>query len=119
MRLRHYWSKVNNNEIYVLNNEGNLDKIPAENTPLKEFIVANRYFNTNYNIFNIDMLYSWLFAPGSEFNIVWKNGSNTYEQDVMNNYFKNFNHNMAAPQNNNVSVKILLYIDYLQLKKKK
>jgi len=65
------------------------------------------------------MLYSWLFAPGSEFNIVWKNGSNTYEQDVVNNYFKNFNHNMAAPQNNNLSVKILFYIDYLQLKKKK
>jgi hypothetical protein len=119
MRIRHYWSKVNNKEIYLLNNQGNLDNISAGSTSLKEYIIANQFFNTNYNIFNVDMIYSWLFAPGSEFNIVWKNGSNIYEQDVVNNYFKNFNHNMSAPQSNNVSVKILFYIDYLQLKKKK
>ena len=119
MRIRHYWSKVNNKEIYVLNTEGNLDKIKAGNTSLNEFIESNQNFNNNYNIFNIDMVYSWLFAPGSQFDIVWKNGSNINERIVESNYFHNFNHNINAPQSNSISLKILFYLDYLQLKRKK
>ncbi len=119
MRIRHYWSKVNNKEIYVLNNEGNLDKIVSGNTALNEFIVANQNFNNNYNIFNVDMVYSWLFAPGSQFDIVWKNGSNTNERIVEDSYLHNFNHNINAPQSNSLSIKILFYLDYLQLKGKK
>jgi hypothetical protein len=119
MRLRHYWSKVDNKEIYVLNNDGYLDKLPQGNMGLGQFIEANKNFNSNYNIFNIDMLYSWIFAPGSELNVVWKNGTNTNERYVVDNYFKNFNHSITGPQSNQVSVKILFYIDYLQLKKKK
>lgn len=119
MRIRHYWSKVNNKEIYILNNEGDLDKISSNNTVINDYISNNNLFNRNLNIFNIDMVYSWRFAPGSEFNIVWKNGINTSEQNVANSYFKNFNNTLAAPQNNSVSIKLLYYIDYLQLKKKR
>ena len=117
MRLRHYWSKVNNNVIYVLNRAGNLDKIPAENAALNQYVSSNSFFNRNLNLFNIDMIYSWRFAPGSEFNVVWKNGINTFEQDAAGNYFKNFSKTLNAPQNNSVSVKVLYYIDYLSLKK--
>ncbi len=119
MRVRHYWSKVNNKEIYILNNEGNLDEIATGNTSLKDFIYTNQNFNRNFNIFNVDMVYSWRFAPGSEINIVWKNGVNTFEKNISNGYFKNFNNTIASPQNNSLSVKILYYIDYLSLKKKR
>ena len=119
MRIRHYWSKVNNKELYVLNREGYLDKIAPGNTALNEFIVTNQNFNNNYNIFNFDMVYSWLFAPGSQFDIVWKNGSNTNERIVEDSYLHNFNHNINAPQSNSLSIKILFYLDYLQLKGKK
>jgi hypothetical protein len=118
MRIRHYMGNVNYKEFFILNTGGNLDKIPAGSTAINQYILNNHKFNNNYNSFNIDMVYSWRFAPGSEFNIVWKNGINTFERDVVNGYFKNVQNTIAAPQNNSLSLKVLYYIDYLQLKKK-
>ena len=119
MRVRHYLGTVTYKEFFILNQGGNLDAIPSGSTAIKQYITNNHNFNNNYNTFNVDMVYSWRFAPGSEFNIVWKNGINTYERDVINGYFKNFNNTIAASQSNSISVKILYYIDYLQLQKKK
>lgn len=119
MRVRHYWSKVTNKESYVLNPSGMLDKTDHSNNSLNQFITDNHNFDRNYNIFNVDMLYSWRFAPGSEFNIGWKNGINTFEQDVVRGYLKNFNNTLASPQNNSISLKLLYYIDYLTLKRKR
>lgn len=118
MRIRHYLGTVSYKEFYTLNSEGGLDKIAGGNTPVNQYIAANHNFNNNYNIFNVDMVYSWRFAPGSEFNIVWKNAGNTNEQEVINNYLKNFNHTISAPQNNSLSVKVLYYIDYMLLRKR-
>ncbi len=118
MRIRHYQGSVSYQEFYTLNQSGNLDKLSPGNTAIEQYIINNHRFNNNYNIFNVDAVYSWRFAPGSEFNIVWKNAGNTFEREVVNNYLKNFNHTIAAPQNNSISLKILYYIDYLQLKKK-
>jgi hypothetical protein len=119
MRLRHYLGTVTYKEFFILNQAGNLDPIPAGSSDIKQYISNNHNFNNSYNTFNVDMVYSWRFAPGSELNVVWKNGINTYERDVINGYFKNFNNTIAAPQNNSVSVKVLYYIDYLQLHKKR
>ena len=119
MRLRHYLSTVNYKEFFILNKDGNLDKLPEGNTAINQYISNNHSFNNNYNLLNVDMVFSWRFAPGSEFNIVWKNAGNTTEQNIINNYLKNFNHTIASPQNNSLSIKVLYYIDYLQLKKKK
>jgi len=118
MRVRHYVGNVTYKEFYTLNNEGALNKIPAGNAAVNQYISDNHKFDNSYNIFNVDMVYSWRFAPGSEFNVVWKSASNTFQQDVDNNYLKNFNHTISAPQNNSVSVKVLYYIDYMQLKRK-
>jgi hypothetical protein len=119
MRVRHYWSRVDNKEIFTLNNDGLLDKISTASTGINNYIANNNLFNRNINIFNVDMVYSWRFASGSEFNIVWKNAINTFEQVRQDSYFKNFNNTLAAPQNNSVSLKLLYYIDYLLLKKKR
>lgn len=119
MRIRHYLSSVNYKEFFTLNKEGNLDAISVSNTAVKQYISNNNNFNNNYNILNVDMVFSWRFAPGSEFNIVYKSSGNTYEQRVENNYLKNINHTIASPQNNSLSLKVLYYIDYLQLRKKR
>ena len=118
MRIRHYWSTVNNKEIYLLNTFGDLDKLPSGNSLLDQYIASNHSFNRNLNLFNVDMVYTWRFAPGSEFNIVWKNGINTFVQDNDGNYFKNFRNTLGGPENNNISLKVLYYVDYLSLKRK-
>jgi Domain of unknown function (DUF5916) len=38
---------------------------------------------------------------------------------VERSYFKNFGNTIEANQNNNLSLKVIYFLDYLQLKKKK
>jgi len=109
LRVRHYWSKVSNLAFFTLGKEGEL----ISNATF------NRNLDQNYNAFNVDMVYSWRFAPGSEINIVWKNAIGTFNNTVVTNYFKNIDNTLSAPQNNSISFKILYFLDYLQLRKKK
>jgi hypothetical protein len=57
------------------------------------------------------------FAPGSFLNIVWKDESQTFDEDVRHQYFKNFDRTISSPQNNNLSIKLIYYLDYLDFKK--
>ena len=65
------------------------------------------------------MVYTWQFAPGSFLNVVWKNAASSGNQDVAGDYFKNVRHTMQADDNNNLSLKVIYFLDYLQLKKHK
>ncbi len=109
-RARHYWSKVEVKQLYDLNTDGTL-------SPTKHTAVSINH--QNFNVFNIDAVYTWQFAPGSFVNIVWKDESYLSNNDVATSYFKNFDGTLAAPQNNNLSVKVIYYLDYLKLRKGK
>jgi hypothetical protein len=109
-RARHYWSQVRPRQLYDLRGDGTLT--PTVHTNL---VVENQ----NYNIFNIDATYTWEFAPGSFVNIVWKNQAQTYDGDIKHEYFKNFSNTMQADQNNNFSIKVIYFLDYLTFKHRK
>jgi len=108
-RVRHYWSKVENLEFYTLNDKGYLDPNYA--------YAQNK--NQNVNYFNVDMVYSWRFAPGSELSVVWKNSIYEAVDQIRKGYFDNLEETFNAPQNNTISFKILYYIDYQKLPRKK
>lgn len=113
MNLRHYWSYADYNSVFELDQEGML-----VTTPWSESFNPNSY-DVNFNAFNIDMVYSWRFAPGSEIDIVWKNAIYQYAQGenaLVNNYLDNMETTFGAPATNNISVKIIYYIDYLMVK---
>jgi hypothetical protein len=72
-----------------------------------------------FNQFILFAEYTRQFAPGSFINIVLKN-ENVGESPVANHkYFKNLDQTLASPHSNNLSVRILYYLDYLDLKKGK
>jgi hypothetical protein len=77
--------------------------------------------NNTYNAFNIDAVYSWWFAPGSQVNIVWKNAGYTDLQanEATPLYFNNLSNTINTPHNNSVSIKVLYYLDYLALRPKR
>lgn len=108
IRVRHYWSKVKVKELYDLQDDGTLKQTTLVNPVIE---------HKNYNILNVDAVYTWQFAPGSFINIVWKDQSDTFNDNVRNRYFKNFGQTVDAPQNNNLSFKIIYYLDYLDFKK--
>jgi hypothetical protein len=74
--------------------------------------------NINYNFFTIDLLYSWEFAQGSFLNIAWKNLGEEASSLVNEKYYRNFSNTISTPHANNLSVKIIYYLDYLDIKKK-
>ena len=55
-RMRHYWSEARYQEFYDLSEEGKY---------LSSEYQGNE--NRNYNAFNVDMVYSYVFAPASSF----------------------------------------------------
>lgn len=107
LRLRHYWSKAEYNDFYILNEEGYLDGTDYSDN-----------HDINFNAFNIDMNYTWQFAPGSEISILWKNSIYTDSNSIVENFFTNIENTLESPQINSISAKILYYLDYRYFKKK-
>ena len=108
-RLRHYWSRVTVRQLYDLQTDGNITPTIHNDVPVN---------NTSINYFNIDALYTWEFTPGSFLNIAWKNQGVLEDDNTDFTYGKNFRKTLYGPQNNNLSVKLIYYLDYLDLRKK-
>jgi hypothetical protein len=104
-RARHYASVVHNKTYFDLNDDGSLRPKPGyEGT------------NRNVNYFNVDMVYTWQFAPGSFLNVVWKNATYHNSDLIDVHYFQNLHSTLQADQNNNVSLKVIYFLDYLRVK---
>lgn len=110
---RHYWSKVDYLSYHELLDDGTLSE------EISEF--ANS--NINFNAFNIDLLFSWNFAPGSFLSVVYKNQIYSSEDFIAISSFpkpgENFTDMFKAPQINSLSLKILYYFDWQYLQQRK
>ncbi|WKN42682.1 DUF5916 domain-containing protein [Tunicatimonas pelagia] len=106
-RMRHYWSEADYQEFYTLGDQGEL---------LDSDYDGNE--NRNYNTFNIDMVYTYAFAPASEISVVWKNNIVRDEDVLQNDYITNLENTFASPQSNSVSVRVLYFIDYSMMMKR-
>jgi Domain of unknown function (DUF5916) len=111
-RARHYWSTAKVKDYYLLNADGTLNANYAS-TGFKPETFTRADRSSNY--FNIDMVYSWVFQPGSEMTIVWKDA--IAQSNPNDNYFNDFGTTWRSPQNNNISVKILYFLDYVTVRK--
>lgn len=108
-RARHYWSKVEYVRFFQLKTDGYLDDIS----------ITSQNPDNNANFFNIDMIYTWQFAPGSFINVSWKTAGEQFDKLVKENYYRNLRTTLGNPQQNNFSVKIIYFLDYLMLKELK
>jgi hypothetical protein len=113
-RLRHYWSKLNYRSFYLLNEDGKM--VPNAYTGLD--LNDESLHNNSFNAFTIDMAYRWVFAPGSELSLVWKNSIFSFDDQVQLNYFENVGNLLNDPATNSLSLKVLFYIDYWALHQK-
>ncbi len=110
-RLRHYWSKVNYDAYYTLDNIGLL-----RSSPYKDF------HDFSFSAFNIDMEYRWRFAPGSDLFIVWKDNISGVRDEEFVDYtdlsyrdgVRNLRH---LPQTNSISLRMIYYLDFNDVKR--
>jgi len=109
IKARHYVSSVDYIKFYDLEKNGTL-------TERSDYSFDGDY---NFNLFNVDLLFSWNFLPGSYLSIMWKNqifaSGNIPETMMMPGYFENFKNIWLEPQANNFSLKLIYYLDYSSL----
>jgi hypothetical protein len=109
LRIRHYLSNGIYKQYYTLLDNGLLQNNDAYTT------INN--FNSNY--FNVDLVYSWQFSPGSSMNIVYKNAIDREATIGTPDYYQNLHDAINSPQTNTLSLQIVYYLDYQYLRKSK
>lgn len=114
-RLRHYWSKVKYDNVYLLDDAGRLQSTAYSGRDAG----GNSYYDNSLNVFNIDMVYSWVFSPGSELRLVWKNSIYGSEDSAVRDFNSNLNFLSEQSQVNSLSVKFLYFIDSGMLRRQK
>ncbi|MCX6249902.1 MAG: DUF5916 domain-containing protein [Bacteroidetes bacterium] len=107
LRLRHYWVKTPYSTFYTLRNDGNLDPYNYKGNQ-----------DINCNIFTIEFNYTWIFAPGSELSLMWKQSVNKISNVIEHNFFNNLDQTLGSPATNSFSIKVLYYLDALYFRKK-
>ena len=108
LNARHYWSTGFYRKYLTLLDDG--DYVDND--------IYHGNNNFNYNVFNIDFVYSWQFAPGSNLSFAYKNAIETQTDRVTFNLYNDFKTTIRAPQANSISIKILYYLDYSSIKKR-
>ncbi len=109
LSTRYYWSYSQNNSFFNLQNNGYL----TPNTAYSE----NQ--DLNVNSWNFDLSYSWWFAPGSEFKVLYRNYGvqelNSIEKSIKTNFKNVFDSDLTSI----LSVSLRYFIDYNKLKSKR
>lgn len=72
--------------------------------------------DTNFNVWNLDLSYTWQFAPSSQAVLLYRNSifQNTDESSL--NYFNSLSNLFDQPIRHIVSLRVVYYLDYLNLK---
>lgn len=120
-RLRHYWSTVEYDRFGILSNDGRLGEPiqswtssggnPEGLTP------TGSTRDLSYNAFNIDCWFTWVFSPGSELRIVWKNDIQDNSDILLDDFIDNLDRTLGLGQQNSISLRVLYFIDYLNIRR--
>ncbi len=102
LTFRHYWSPITyDSQYFQLEDDGTL-------TP-NSYTGDN---DINYNVWNLDLSYTWEFAPGSQLIALYRN--NIFNEDTKSQleFDENLQNLFKQPGEHNISLKLIYYIDY-------
>jgi hypothetical protein len=117
LSFRNYVSTVTyDSKMYVLQNNGSL--VQSE-VYTKDNISYNPNFNPdiNFNTWNLDLSYTWQFAPGSQLTALYRNQIFNQSSNSEASYFDTLDDLFKQKQRNTVSLRMVYFIDYNDLKK--
>lgn len=106
LAFRHYFSDVTYKQFYTLNQDGNL-------TDYSNF---TNNLNGTYNSWNVDIRYSWWFAPGSQLTLLYRNAVSNYQDISRQSFGDNFSTLFNEPMTNNISLRLTYFLDYNRAK---
>lgn len=105
---RYYWSYAKNVSFEALQPDGTL--LPS---------TYNQDKNFNFNSWNVDLSYSWWFAPGSQLSVLYRNNALSDIRNTGNlnlNWSDNFSNLFKDDLHNVLSVSVRYFIDYNRAK---
>ena len=108
--VRHYWSYSQNSNYLKLEENGRLSDLPT----------FNEDKNREYYSWNLDLSFSWWFAPGSQMSILYRNNS-AQNQRNLTSIDKDFGKKVTNllnndALNNTLSISVRYFIDYNQVR---
>jgi len=106
--LRYIWSTVEYKQFYSLEEEGQLEDLP--NTSVSDI---------NFNTWNVDLRYSWWFAPASELVFLYRNAILGIDNQANESFTQNLNRFFDLSQAHNVSFRFTYFLDYNALVRKR
>ena len=107
LSVRHYWSYAVNHDYLTLQNDGTLT----------ENLVYNINKNSNLNTWNLDLSYSWWFAPGSQISVLYRNNSLLFSREFSHQFEQNIKDAFDTDNLNHIfSISIRYFIDYNSIK---
>ena len=112
LTFRNYWSTVNyDNNLFILEESGRLNQdsgYQADNLEDNP--------NINYNTWNLDLSYSWQFAPGSFITALYRNQLFNYDNTSTDSYGSSLKTLFDQPLQNTFSLRVQYFIDYSSIK---
>lgn len=100
--FRHYWSTADYNDYGVLQENGTL-------------IWLGDYeedYDVNFNAWNIDLTFSWWFAPGSQLTFLYRQAILASNDQTDLTFGDNLQDLFSRPQQNNLSLRLIYWLDY-------
>ena len=106
IRVRHYWSAARYNRFNELAEDGSL--LPTE---------YDTFNDRNFTAFNVDAVYRWRFAPGSDLFFIYKNAILDFidsDPSASYRYWDSLGNMDLYETTNTFNLKIIYYLDYQQ-----
>ncbi|MCF8320780.1 MAG: carbohydrate binding family 9 domain-containing protein [Flavobacterium sp.] len=108
LSVRHYWSFAENKNFLSLDNQGRLNDY-SNYTPNK---------NSNFTSWNVDLSYTWWFAPGSQISVLYRNNAANFTRNINSDFGSNVTNLLNNEAlNHTFSLSMRYFIDYNQAKK--
>lgn len=111
LSFRHYWSSVQyENDLFALSENGRLNR---DNNYTKEDLPDP---DVNFNTWNLNLTYSWQFAPGSQLTAQYRNRIFNFDTNGTQSWNDSLDQLLKQPNGNTFSLKMVYFIDYNNIK---
>ncbi len=108
LRTRHYWNQVTYKGFF---------NVASDGSHVKRTFIRGK--NENYNLFNTDAFLTWDFRLGSRVIVGYKNWlGDPYGVMSQPSYLENLKNTFRTSHGHELTIKLIYFLDYNQLRKK-